>query len=646
MKVMKHKISSGLAMAVLILLGGTGLSYALTSDLTIQSFDANDNGVGNWYGSGVYAWDGTQDNTGNGGGSLSITVPNDSSSDTPLNPFICMNGGNPWWDAANVDLTLYSAVDFDIKWDNSGVEPLGEFNDTSTWPSTFGTPVGQFDGDPYSKGFNLKAVSPTGPNWYQLGSTNVPAGAAIGWAHVHFPIDPTIPGISADINGIDLEKWNNNHGNIVGANTAHFWIDNLVLKGTAAPPPPPTVEAPNIQAVPGLNVWNTTEGNTFYDRQEAELIQSSGLTWVGHPGATYSFTIAGYPQSENCEAYLFLVPNPANVEAAPDYNEAACAVLEVQGDPFNATGSFSYKTNEPSSETYTQVGNVHPVANTTGVFGTWQLVFADDTDLTLIAPDGTPASYTLPPAVAAEFAESSGFNVYLGGQANNANAMNQAVVYSNVGITGTASPYSENFLTDASLNPAVWNVSVSGGPKGVFVAPAGSALVVDWTLPAGGFGLQVSDSEDTDAVWTGLTEGPVFSLYGKEAQVVNTSELPGGNDTYFRLIKRIASQLEILLPGQSNVVGVGPSGNFDTSQVYVGAIVNVTVNLVDATFNIVNAGDSAVVTAGPDDVFGATDVVTITGGTGVIQIQINDSPDSLSATDANSLTGTTGSFSP
>jgi hypothetical protein len=279
------------------------------------------------------------------------------------------------------------------------------------------------------------------------------------------------------------------------------------------------------------------------------------------------------------------------------------------------------------------------VANTTGVFGTWSVTFPDDTDLTLTAPDGTTASYTLPPAVAAEFAESTGFNVYLGGQANNADAMNQAVVYSNVGITGTAQPYSENFLTDASLDPTVWNVSVSGGPKGVFVAPAGSALVVDWTLPDAGFGLQTSSALDGSAPWTQPSLGPTFPLYHYDAQLVNSSELPAGNNIYFRLIKRIASQLEVLLPGQSNVVGVGVSGNFDTSQVYVGAIVNVTVNIVDADYNIVNTSDSAAVTSGPDDVYGVSNIVTMTSGTGVIQIQINDSPDTITATDANSLTG-------
>jgi len=647
---MKHKISSGLAMAVLILLGGTGLSYALTSDLTVQSFDANANGVGNWYGSGTYTWDGTQDNSGNSGGSLYITSLNDASSDTPLNPYVCMNGGNPWWDAGHVDLTLYSAIDFDIKWDNANSAiTLGEFNDVSTWPVMYGT---GHDGDPYSKGFNIKVVNPSGPSWIQMGSTNVPAGAAIGWAHVHFPIDITIPNIG-DVSGVDLEKWDNSYNTIIGSPVAKFWIDNIVIKGTAAPPPPPTVKAPIVPIkgeigsnLPGLNIWNSTEGNTFYDRNEVELVQNTGLSWVSHPGTTYSFTITNYPGSENCEAYMFLVPNPAFSEEAPDWNESTVAVVEVQGDPFNATGSFSFKTNEPNAGTYTAVGNVHPVANTTGVLGTWSVTFSSDTALTLTAPDGTTASYTLPPAVAAEFAEGTGFNVYLGGQANNADAMNQAVIYANFGVTGNATPVSDNFLADSTLNTSVWSKTVSHNPQAVFVAPADSVQVVTWTLPATGFGLQTSGSEDANAVWTQPSAGPVFALYGEEAQVVHSGELPGGNDTYFRLIKRVASQLEILLPGQSNVVGVGVSGNFDTSQVYVGAIVTLTVNLVDATYNIVNASDSVSLTPGNDDVWGVNNICSLTAGTGTIQLQINDSPDVITGVDANSLTGSTGSFSP
>src|SRR6516162_9914532 len=101
MKNPQFKIKTLVGVASL-LLAGAGASFAQTSDLTLNSFDTGTqgsapSGVGIWYGSCTATWDGTQDATANGGGSLYITSLNDSTSDTPLNPYICLNGGNPWY---------------------------------------------------------------------------------------------------------------------------------------------------------------------------------------------------------------------------------------------------------------------------------------------------------------------------------------------------------------------------------------------------------------------------------------------------------------------------------------------------------------------------------------------------------------------
>ena len=57
---------------------------------------------------------------------------------------------------------------------------------------------------------------------------------------------------------------------------------------------------------------------------------TNGLSWYGHatPGnpVTYCFTITGYPDSQNCELYLLLSPNPACRDNAPDWNEAAAPI--------------------------------------------------------------------------------------------------------------------------------------------------------------------------------------------------------------------------------------------------------------------------------------------------------------------------------
>ena len=45
------------------------------------------------------------------------------------------------------------------------------------------------------------------------------------------------------VNGIVFHKWISNNGLIAQNATSRFWIDNVVFKGNAAPPGPPTVSS-------------------------------------------------------------------------------------------------------------------------------------------------------------------------------------------------------------------------------------------------------------------------------------------------------------------------------------------------------------------------------------------------------------------
>jgi hypothetical protein len=370
-------------------------------------------------------------------------------------------------------------------------------------------------------------------------------------------------------------------------------------------------------------VFASTEGNTYYDRQEGVLRQNTGLSWVAHATAlnpvTYSFTVAGYPNSVNCEAYMFLSPNPGGTEEAPDWNETNCAIAYVQGNANSATFRFRYKVNEPSQQAmysggneggryytnapgswdgvtpnYLESGNLGFVTNN-GVLGTWTLKFTSDTNVTLIAPNGNTSSFIFPWYNIGYFAENSGFNAYLGMQANNADAMNQAVVYSSFAISNVAAPFGENFLADTVLDTTnTWNTSVAHGPKGVLIVPADASDWISWTLPDTGFGLQIASGLTSS--WNDLTAGPVFSLYGKRAQLVSNTELPGANQGYFRLLERVFSQLQVLLPGETNAPGTltGKTGTPDpTLSASTNTLVNVTINAVDAAWHIVNvSGDN------------------------------------------------------
>ncbi len=202
-------------------------------------------------------------------------------------------------------------------------------------------------------------------------------------------------------------------------------------------------------------------------------MNAHGLSWVGNTGSgpvSYSFTITSFPKAPayTTEAYMFLIPNPAAREGAPDYNETNAAWLEIQSTPTGGQGIFQYKVNEGSgnnmfygngsytnapgsfpggtnvlssngTNVWTESGNLTNVQSTL-LLGTWTLKFTSDQNGMIIAPDGTTASFTIPSYYYTNFTETSGFNIYLGMQGNTGAAQNQGVVYSNFSVQGVAIP--------------------------------------------------------------------------------------------------------------------------------------------------------------------------------------------------------------
>jgi hypothetical protein len=489
-------------------------------------------------------------------------------------------------------------------------------------------------------------------------NTNIPAAAANGWAHVVIPINAATAGIDG-CSGFVFHKWVSQYGGQIANDfQGRFWIDNVILQGTAGPPPPPKISLP-VKATQGLNVFASTAG--VYDRQSAVLRQNSGLSWVGQATpanpVTYSFTIAGYPSSVNCEAWMFLVPNPNYLDGAPDWNETNCAIVYLQGNSSSATAHFQYKVNEPNNQimysggdpwtnapgswdgvttNYLESGNLASITNN-GVLGTWKVKFTSDTNVTLIAPNGNSTNFIFPAYNVGLFAEqaSPGFYVYLGMQANNADALNQAVVYSNFAITGTGSPFSENFLTDTVLDTTnTWNTSAAAGPKGVFVAPAGSASWVSWTLPDSGFSLQVSPTLNNPTAWTDPSTGPIIGMGGIRSQLLASNEIPAGNTAFYRLIKRQFTQLQVLLPGETNAPNTLTGKVGAPSAVNPGDPVIVTVNSVDSTFHIVSSTDSITLTSLTDNAATLPVPGNLAGGTAQMYVYFGTSgSQTITATD-------------
>jgi hypothetical protein len=167
---------------------------------------------------------------------------------------------------------------------------------------------------------------------------------------------------------------------------------------------------------------------------------------------------------------------------------------------------------------------------------------------------------------------------------------------------GTVSPAIDDTFHEAVLDTTTnWIVDASA-PGNVFVVPslAANQYWVNWTLPALNFNLQFS---------TNLTKGVNgFQDPGVEYTVGTSTRsavlvpgtatnVPAVGAAYFNLIDRIFTQLQVLLPGETNAPGTltGKTGTpTPVSLSASGGFETVTVNAVDSTFHIITSATDTV----------------------------------------------------
>ena len=449
-------------------------------------------------------------------------------------------------------------------------------------------------------------------------------------------------------------------------------IDNIqvTMAGNAPPPPPVTIYPPVVKVPQGLNLYAGTTVNGFYDRQEVASVQSTGLGWVGRANpVSYSFTVNSAPTNSPLASFqMYLVPNfpPSSVNAnAPDWFATSMVETFLTGNSTNAVLQFAYKVNEAAGNAmllgnapytnapgswngvtspYYESGALGSVTNPS-ILGTWTVTFTSNTNVTLIAPNGTNTALIIPAYNAPQLAESSSFNIYLSMQAEEQAAMNQSFNYGNFAVTGVLHPFSDNFLTDTTLNTSIWTNGVAISPANVFVSN-GHQKLVTWSQPASGFVLQ--DAGQLNGTWNILTQGPQPILSGLFSQVVSSNELPAGNNAFFRLIKRTYSQLQVLLPGETNAPGT-VSGKIGTpTPVNNSTDVHFTVNACDSTWNIVNAsGDFIHLTSSTDPQFvGQSDAALANGTVQMIGDFLTTGSQTVTVTDTSNTNITAGVSSP
>lgn len=588
------------ALAGLALAGSISMALAV-ADRDLGTFDSGITGSPNWgtaWGNGAPSFDATQDATGNGGGSCRIA--GDFAADQNTMTVYGLVGGNPWWHPnPPFNMAEYKSLEFDIKWDNTSTLTIAQFNSP---------PLGGEGGIVIWSCFDA-ATWPTIKTGVQ-----VPAAAADGWAHVSVPIDPAIANLDVSY-GIVFKKWIQAAQKDAGGTYA-FWVDNVTLKGTDAPPPPPTMGLE--KAVPGMAFIAASGGQ--YDRQNIRTV-ASNYTWIGASGpVSYSIDVAQHaPAAYNgFQLHMYLVPGDSDITRPDcDWHEKHVVMWRIVNQANGtAWADLNYKTNAPDSNgiLYGGGGGLGGVGNPTPT-GLWTLTFTQNTNLTITTPGGATYTTNFPPGVIEQFSENPHMQIAVGVVPGELTRLGQKVILKGVKITGTpGQPNVDSQFVDQALNTNIWSINASSPTQGVQPVPSTAPFWLSYTLPAQGFSVQSSDKL-VGGTWGSPTLAS-FSGAGKTYALLGSDQLPGANAGFYRMLKRVGTKLQVLLPGETAAPGT-PTGKTGTPTPQTSGLeFDVVVRLVDNNWYPVTA---------PND---------------LLRLRTNDDTTAVLPPDANLLSGT------
>ncbi len=511
MKAPRITFHSGLAMLAGLVLSTTG---AGAGQVVISNFDVDTDAT-------AWSWESWSDpasvsfdtlNAGGGApGSGSLRVVNDFP-DRPAGygqAVVTLALGS------SIDAeTLYTNVSFDIKLD------------PSSYPRVDGTNYG-----------GIELIFRNGPNWdwNSLGNYELTADNT-NWTHLNFKVQA--PGDA--LHHLTIKLGQNNL-----TNTVIYNVDNLRWDEAPLNIPPPTMSIAKTKS--GLNLLAASGGQ--YDRQGIATVGSS-FGWIGSTAPmSYSMTIKEFPSAAlypGFSTHFYLVPGTPGNEEYPDWTEPNCILIDIHADT-NGGGvcTFHYKTNAPNSNGINnQYFNSNPANGPVGqlgsvtssnILGTWTVTLAQDTQITLTAPDGTSQNLLMPPEDAAQFA--GDVKVYWGAVPGETANIGQTAILNGAEIKqGTTTVLTDDFST-SPLNTTLWVVAAASA-AGVTLITSNEPYFVYWTTPASGFTLQVNGNLTQPNSWTdpALTD----QLVGTKRRVlVPSSALPAASQGFFRLIKTL-----------------------------------------------------------------------------------------------------------
>ena len=541
-----------------------------------------------WYnGAGTVSLDTAVKKT--GAGSLKVTIPFTLPFRTPDQGTWFGNFDNTSaYDTSVVyDGTYFTNIECDVLMDPSDpVSSNGDFGVIGMGLEDAGTPAGA----------------------REAGTELIPGSASNTWFHMNIPVNRTASYLSSPgVIGVAFTySTYDNGGQPFLTNPVTMHIDNLVVHLGAVTNPPPVVSLNPVDA--GLNfVEGSISGQ--YDRQNIRTVNTGTLnySWVGAATAgnpvTYSFTISKWKAPDlNYHIYFNSSAN-AGTASAPDYNATNAAIFQVsQLTNGQAVAQIQWKTNQPSAG----AGNVAVIFTNATVLGNWQLQFTSDTAGTITPPGGAAVPFTLDAGLAASLANPIYVTFGINPSINSNYIVGESVVVSQIGISGVGSMSSagsvtsDNFLADSSLNTNIWQVNALF-PASIWFVPTTTAYALDWTIPASGFVPEMNTSLTNPSGWAVQNLQTSVLTPGIRA-LIPKSSLPAGNNAYFRLHKLVATQIQVLLPGETNAPNTvnGKVGTPTPISLGAGGIANVTVNACDANWNIVPVNGNSIVFSSSD----------------------------------------------
>lgn len=573
----------------------------------------------------TFEWDPDQNADGNPDtpGALKVTIPFD---------LVTYQGNNDCCFqrplGETIDFENYTRIHFDVK-----VDPASSHLSTSWGAGQFGT----LDVIARNTDWSVQLHNiTTGDAWMGADDYGV-------WKHHALEVDKTLT-THHDMVALMFQMWSGwveGDGATGGhTNTVYFWIDNLYLEKNTntAPIPPPTVSVK--PATSGLQLIASQAGGQW-QRQGFRTVDAD-KSWVGvtRP-VTYELTIKDAPLKNGFQAHMFLVPNSTG-DTTPDWNRPDTVMIWIADQGNGAANiNFGFKTNQPSGNS--QIYNENHLAElaSTKILGTWKVTFNNNTDVTMTAPDGASTNFTMAAEAVAKFADP--LTVYFGVQPNNLDNIGSGYVFSNVKITGVANPIDDSFPGPDFA--AVW-AEAAEDPAGVFISAADAKWWFNWTLPAVGFGPQVSAAVQ-GAPWIDLDLGKSFKNGTQQSLLVSASELPAGNSAFLRMVQREFTKLQVLMPGETAAPGTATGKTGTPTPQTPGVEFDVIVNAVDDNWNLATTGRDVInITCSDVWAYLPADAALV-NGTRTFKVTFNDAGTfTVTATDVTDPTKTANTGSP